>query len=90
MDRTIETTAGELPELIRKYRLAATERVRVTFDSLLPESHLTENGLTPEEEDDILRAADDDDRSPAFSPAFSPVGEAITYLHSKCGELGGG
>lgn len=51
MERTIETTAGELPELIRKYRLTATERVRVSF-----ESHLTENGLTPEQEDEILSA----------------------------------
>jgi len=64
MDRTIETTAEGLPELIRKYRLAATEPVRLTF-----EGRLTENDLNPGEEDDIPRADAEDKRSPVLTNA---------------------
>lgn len=55
---------------------------RVEMDCGLPfpvRQKRTENGFTPDFEQEVLRAAQEDDLSPAFASAE----EAIAYLHSQ-------
>ncbi len=55
---------------------------RVEMDHGLPfrvQQNLTVNGFTPEFEAEVLRAAKEDERS----PAFDSIDDAIKYLHAS-------
>lgn len=85
--RVTEKSKKKVQKILETLGLDMTTAVRMFFsrieiDEGLPfpvrKRRLTVNGFTPEFEAEALRAAKEDDLSPAFSSAE----DAIAYLHS--------
>lgn len=79
IDKPIE--AGKLPPEIRG-TLAKEAVVRVSYEVVL-----TENGLTPEEEEEVLRASEEVKRGKNTYGPFDTAEDMIASLHAQCGKL---
>lgn len=72
--------AKDLPIKFRQaFSLSENQLVSITIKPI----KLTENGLTEEEEEEILQASEEASRGVNVSPLFSSAKEAIAYLHKE-------
>ncbi|CAK0741708.1 hypothetical protein WCLP8_1260004 [uncultured Gammaproteobacteria bacterium] len=78
IDKPIE--AGKLPPEIRG-TLADAVVVRVSYEVVL-----TENGLTPQEETEILEAGEEARHGLNTHGPFTSAEEMIADLHARCGK----
>lgn len=74
-DRILEHLGLDAPTAVRLFlrRVVMTKSIPFRIDS-----NLTENGFTPEFEDEIIKAS----REPSIGP-FDSAEEAIAYLHKQ-------
>lgn len=86
--RIDKRTKRDSAKILEKIGLDLSAAIKVYLKQIvisegIPFPIVTSNGLTIQQEAEILKASDETKRGKNLSPAFKTAKEAIAYLHAK-------